>query len=96
MYLKINEVYDFHEITDIMNFQKPHVIRGGCKNMKIVKQPDKLDFLKKKLNHCYFPTEVYDSIYDMGNTDIKKTINKNFEESVDHILKDKKTLFIYS
>lgn len=44
MYLKIDEFNHLDDIPDYYNFQKPYLIRGGCRSMKIFNREDKMQF----------------------------------------------------
>ena len=74
MYLKIDEFNSIDEIPDFYNFTRPHVIRGGCKSMKIFSEKDKLQFFYKHLHKNEFNTEIYNTFTEMESTDVNRTI----------------------
>lgn len=71
MYYDIDVIYNIKECNDYMNFKKPYVIKGGCKNMKIFNNEKKMDFLKNSFDNIIFPIEIYENDIEMGETNIK-------------------------
>ncbi len=86
MYLKIDEFDSIRDIPDYYNFEKPYVIRGGCKSMRIFTIKNKLFFFRTMLKNSIIPTEIYNSIEDMESTKVKHKIPKPFSESYDYIV----------
>lgn len=91
MYLKIDELNSLEDIPDYNNFQKPYIIRGGCKSMKIFTLEDKLQFLKNKMGNTEILTEIYVTVdYYMGR-DGRDACRKvlNFSDAYDRIMENK-------
>lgn len=86
MYLKIDEFNSIDEIPDYYNFTRPHVIRGGCKSMKIFSEKDKLQFFYKHLHKNEFNTEIYNTFTEMESTDVKNYVSQPFSETYNNIL----------
>jgi hypothetical protein len=90
MYLKLDEHKSLEEIPDYYNFQRPHVIRGGCKSMKIFSVKDRLQLLFHYLKDDILQTEIYDTLTEMESTNVKKYIDQKFSKTFDNIVNDKR------
>tara|TARA_B100000902_G_scaffold300930_1_gene288601 strand:- start:1736 stop:2575 length:840 start_codon:yes stop_codon:yes gene_type:complete len=92
MYLKIDEIDSIENLPDYYNFNKPYVIRGGCKSMKIFNTENKLDFFYNKLKKSRTKVELYEKESDMQIGEYYEYTKKPFIESFDHIVNNKKPI----
>lgn len=89
MYLTIDTIYNINEIPS-ENFDKPYLIKGGCKNMPIFKKENILNHFNESLKHVEFLTEIYDTDEEMGNTQTVNDIPILFSETIENIEKGNK------
>jgi hypothetical protein len=89
MYYDIDVIYDIKDINDYLNFQKPYIIKGGCKNMKVFDEKDKIQFLKDNMKGIEFPVEIYENDKEMGETNIKKRKNIYIDDICSKIINNK-------
>lgn len=90
MYYEIDVIYNIHDLKDVINFTKPYLFKGGCRNMKVFDNKDKLKTLKEKMNDVKLRVEVYNCEKDMGDTKINKYVNLKFNKIYDKITNDKR------
>lgn len=86
MYYDIDVIYNIRDTKDYMNFQKPHIIKGGCKNMKVFNKKDKMQFLKDNMKGIKLPVEIYENDKEMGETNVKKRRDIDFDKIYSKIL----------
>ena len=89
MYYDIDVIYNIKDTNSYINFQKPYVIKGGCKNMDIFNKKNKIEYLKDNLKGITFPVEIYDNDNEMGETNIKKRKELSFDKIYNKIIDDK-------
>jgi ribosomal protein L16 Arg81 hydroxylase len=89
MYYDIDIIYDIKDADNYMNFQKPYMIKGGCKNMDIFNKKNKIEYLKDNLKSITLPVEIYDNDNEMGETNIKKRREISFDKIYNKIIDDK-------
>jgi len=89
MYLKLDEFNNIDDIPDYYNFEKPCVIRGGCKTMDIFSQKDRLNYIYEQLKNTTMNTEIYDQLKDMEMTNYKIELNEPFSKTYDYIINQK-------
>ena len=89
MYCDVDIIYDIKDSNNYMNFQKPYLIKGGCKNMKIFNKKNSVVHLNDNLKDIIFPVEIYDDDNEMGETNIKKRRELNFDKICRKIIDDK-------
>ena len=89
MYLTIDPCYNINEIPS-KNFDKPYLIKGGCKNMDIFQKENILTHFNESLKNIEFLTEIYNTREEMSNTNPKKELYIPFSETIDNIEKGNK------
>jgi len=90
MYYSIDVIYDIKHV-DYLNFRKPYLFKGGCSNMKIIKDDNNnIGYLNTELGNIDFPVETYENKNKMGETRIKNYENKNFNIIHEKIINDEK------
>ena len=67
MYLTIDSCY-INEIPN-KNFDKPYLIKGGCKNMDIFQKENILTHFNESLKNIEFLTEIYNTREEMSKLD---------------------------
>jgi hypothetical protein len=90
MYLKIDEFNHLDDIPDYYNFQKPYLIRGGCRSMKIFNREDKMQFFLQHLQDTKLDTEIYNTMTQMEQSKIVENKQISFSESFEHNIRNKK------
>ena len=86
MYLNISEFYKLDEIPDYYNFNKPYIIRGGCKNMKIFNKENLLDYIYNLFKNKLVDVEIYNSKDDMKLTNFIEMKKLEFNFAFDNIV----------
>jgi len=90
MYLKIDEFNNLHDIPDYYNFQKPYLIRGGCKSMKIFNMEDKLQCFLQYIQDTELNTEIYNTTTELEQTITSGEKQCPFSETFEHNIRNKK------
>ena len=90
MYLKLDEIKSTDQIPDYYNFEKPCVIRGGCKSMKIFKEENILETLSSNLKNSILQTEFYNTHEEMENTDVKRYVQQPFTDTFHNVINNTK------
>lgn len=90
MYLKLDEYNNFDELpqNQYYNFNKPCVIRGGCKDMKIFNIENKIELISNIFDDYEIEVELYDEQKDMQNSNISFKDLKIFKEIYEHAIKE--------
>ena len=95
MYLSIDSLDNISDAEDYKCFQKPYVIRGGCKEMTIFKEKDPLDYIYHELYDHVFPVETYKTIDEMEKTDVHKFKELRFSTIIDRMHKKDEPEYYY-
>lgn len=89
MYLTLDTVqHNIEDVPDCMQFFKPHLVKGGCKNMKLLNMNDPLQYMSDSLGELLIDTEVYEDKEDMGDTNVHHREIMPFHEIFDRIVRD--------
>ena len=59
MYLSIEEFNNIYDIPDLYNFEKPYIIRGGCKNMTIFNDHSVISSVYNMFEDVKVDVEIY-------------------------------------
>lgn len=89
MYLSIEEFNNIYDIPDLYNFEKPYIIRGGCKNMTIFNDHSVISSVYNMFEDVKVDVEVYNSKEDMMNTKYSYTRENVFSDIYHDIMNDK-------
>ena len=89
MYLSIEEFNNIYDIPDLYNFEKPYIIRGGCKNMTIFNDHSVISSVYNMFEDVKVDVEIYNSKEDMMNTKYSYTRENVFSDIYHHIMNDK-------
>jgi hypothetical protein len=88
MYLTLDEYNNFEELPDQYNFNKPYIIRGGCKDMKIFNIENKIELISNIFDDYEIDVELYDDKKDMQNTLVSFRDLKKFKEIYEQSIKE--------
>jgi len=88
MYLTLDEYYSFNELPDKYNFNKPCIIRGGCKDMEIFNIENKIELISNIFDDWEILVELYNEQKDMQNTIVSFRDFKKFKEIYEQVIKE--------
>jgi hypothetical protein len=89
MYLSIKEFDKISDIPNLYNFDEPCIIRGGCKNMSIFNNDNRLSSLYSLFKDTIIRVELYNSKENMMNTNYSYYKETVFSETYDYIINNK-------
>ena len=94
MYLNIKKVDNFSEI-DYQLFSEPILVSNGCSDMTAIQKWNR-QYLTSIFKKTPIDIEVYSNKQSMGQTKVKKYIQKPFESVMSHMLKNIPPYYYFS
>lgn len=89
MYLTLDTFQNnIEDVPDCMRFSKPHLVKGGCKNMKLLHLENPLQYMSDSLGELPIDAEIYERKEDMGHSKIHHKEWMPFREICDRVIRD--------
>lgn len=89
MYLSLDTVQNnIEDVPDCMRFSKPHLVKGGCKNMKLLSLENPLQYMSDSLGELPIDAEIYERKEDMEDSRIHHKEWMPFHEIGDRVVRD--------